>query len=54
MYKSATMLSEGSELLLIVSDPGVVEGLLLPIVGVLSDTILVPGISSSESISRVM
>jgi hypothetical protein len=54
MYKSATMLSEGSELLLIVSDPGVVGGLLLPIVGVLPDTILVAGISTSESISKVM
>ena len=43
MYKSATMLSEGSELLLIVLDPGIVGGLLLPIVGVLPDTILVAG-----------
>ena len=54
MYKSATMLSEGSELLLIVSDPGVIGGLLLPIVGVLPDAVLVAGSLLSKSVSKEM
>ncbi|XP_074583910.1 sodium/calcium exchanger NCL1-like [Curcuma longa] len=49
MYKSATYLSSGSELLLKIMGPGIVGGLFLPILGAFPDAmlILVSGISGS-------
>ena len=50
MYKAATYLSAGSELLLEIMGPGLVGGLLLPILGALPDALLVLGsLSSSPS-----
>jgi hypothetical protein len=43
MYKAATFLSAGSELLLEIMGPGLVGGLLLPILGALPDALLVLG-----------
>jgi hypothetical protein len=43
MFKAATYLSSGSELLLEIMGPGLVGGLLLPILGALPDALLVLG-----------
>lgn len=43
MFKAATFLSAGSELLLEIMGPGLVGGLLLPILGALPDALLVLG-----------
>jgi hypothetical protein len=43
MFKAATYLSAGSELLLEIMGPGLVGGLLLPILGALPDALLVLG-----------
>eukprot|EP00252_Welwitschia_mirabilis_P023946 TRINITY_DN6912_c0_g1_i1.p1 TRINITY_DN6912_c0_g1~~TRINITY_DN6912_c0_g1_i1.p1 ORF type:complete len:617 (+),score=99.47 TRINITY_DN6912_c0_g1_i1:58-1908(+) len=50
MFKAASWLSDGSELLLSVMGPGIVGGLFLPVLGALPDTllILVSGISGSK------
>ncbi|CAD6240398.1 unnamed protein product [Miscanthus lutarioriparius] len=50
MYKAATYLSAGSELLLEIMGPGLVGGLLLPILGALPDAllVLVSGLSGSK------
>ncbi|XP_020251410.1 uncharacterized protein LOC109828852 [Asparagus officinalis] len=50
MFKAATYLSSGSELLLEILGPGLVGGLLLPILGALPDAmlILVSGLSGSK------
>ncbi|KAG0535967.1 hypothetical protein BDA96_03G023400 [Sorghum bicolor] len=50
MYKAATYLSTGSELLLEIMGPGLVGGLLLPILGALPDAllVLVSGLSGSK------
>jgi hypothetical protein len=45
MFKAATFLSAGSELLLEIMGPGLVGGLLLPILGALPDALLVLGTS---------
>lgn len=48
MYKAATYLSSGSELLLLeIMGPGIIGGLFLPILGALPDAILILGTSSS-------
>jgi hypothetical protein len=49
MYKAATYLSAGSELLLEIMGPGLVGGLLLPILGALPDALLVLGSLSVPS-----
>jgi hypothetical protein len=43
MFKSATYLSAGSELLLEILGPGIVGGLFLPILGALPDALLILG-----------
>lgn len=43
MYKAATCLSNGSELLLEILGPGIVGGLFLPILGALPDAMLILG-----------
>lgn len=43
MYKAATCLSSGSELLLQILGPGIVGGLFLPILGALPDALLILG-----------
>ncbi|RWW60280.1 hypothetical protein BHE74_00032738 [Ensete ventricosum] len=43
MYKAATYLSSGSELLLEIMGPGIVGGLFLPILGALPDAMLILG-----------
>eukprot|EP00246_Nothoceros_aenigmaticus_P010049 TRINITY_DN2634_c0_g1_i1.p1 TRINITY_DN2634_c0_g1~~TRINITY_DN2634_c0_g1_i1.p1 ORF type:complete len:615 (+),score=111.83 TRINITY_DN2634_c0_g1_i1:176-2020(+) len=50
MLKAAQCLSEGSELLLTILDPGLIGGLLLPVLGCLPDAILiaVSGLSASQ------
>nr|ACN27225.1 unknown [Zea mays] len=50
MFKAATFLSAGSELLLEIMGPGLVGGLLLPILGALPDAllVLVSGLSGSK------
>ncbi|KAL0903932.1 hypothetical protein M5K25_025995 [Dendrobium thyrsiflorum] len=50
MYKAATFLSGGSELLLEILGPGIIGGLFLPILGALPDAllILVSGLSGSK------
>jgi hypothetical protein len=54
MYKAATYLSTGSELLLEIMGPGLVGGLLLPILGALPDALLVLGsLSSSPSFASL-
>ena len=54
MYKAATYLSAGSELLLEIMGPGLVGGLLLPILGALPDALLVLGsLSSSPSFASL-
>ncbi|PWA81966.1 sodium/calcium exchanger family protein / calcium-binding EF hand family protein [Artemisia annua] len=54
MYLAATYLSAGSELLLEILGPGLVGGLLLPILGALPDAmlILVSGISGSVEVAQ--
>ncbi|GAB2278003.1 hypothetical protein Dimus_012703 [Dionaea muscipula] len=54
MYTSATYLSNGSELLLEILGPGIVGGLLLPILGALPDAmlILVSGLSGSQETAQ--
>ncbi|URD82312.1 calcium-binding EF hand family protein [Musa troglodytarum] len=47
MYKAATYLSSGSELLLEIMGPGIVDGLFLAILGALPDAMLILGTSSS-------
>ncbi|ONM28495.1 sodium/calcium exchanger family protein / calcium-binding EF hand family protein [Zea mays] len=53
MYKAATYLSAGSELLLEIMGPGLVGGLLLPILGALPDALLVLG-SLSVPLARLI
>uniref|UniRef100_A0A0E0JFI0 EF-hand domain-containing protein n=1 Tax=Oryza punctata TaxID=4537 RepID=A0A0E0JFI0_ORYPU len=54
MYKAATFLSAGSELLLEIMGPGLVGGLLLPILGALPDAllVLVSGLSGSRETAQ--
>ncbi|KAJ3693887.1 hypothetical protein LUZ60_009367 [Juncus effusus] len=54
MYKAATYLSAGSEMLLEIMGPGIVGGLFLPILGALPDAmlILVSGISGSKETAQ--
>ncbi|KAK4285894.1 hypothetical protein QN277_002525 [Acacia crassicarpa] len=54
MYKAATFLSGGSELLLEILGPGIVGGLFLPILGALPDAmlILVSGLSGSKETAQ--
>uniref|UniRef100_A0A0D9UY83 EF-hand domain-containing protein n=1 Tax=Leersia perrieri TaxID=77586 RepID=A0A0D9UY83_9ORYZ len=54
MYKAATYLSAGSELLLEIMGPGLVGGLLLPILGALPDAllVLVSGLSGSRETAQ--
>nr|KAJ0196212.1 hypothetical protein LSAT_V11C700382750 [Lactuca sativa] len=54
MYLAATYLSAGSELLLEILGPGLVGGLLLPILGALPDAmlILVSGLSGSVEVAQ--
>uniref|UniRef100_A0A5B7A0T4 EF-hand domain-containing protein n=1 Tax=Davidia involucrata TaxID=16924 RepID=A0A5B7A0T4_DAVIN len=54
MYQAATFLSNGSELLLEILGPGLVGGLLLPILGALPDAmlILVSGLSGSTETAQ--
>lgn len=49
MFKAATFLSTGSELLLEILGPGIVGGLFLPILGALPDAMLILGILFSHS-----
>lgn len=54
MFKAATYLSAGSELLLEILGPGIVGGLFLPILGALPDAllILVSGISGTKEVAQ--
>jgi Ca2+/Na+ antiporter len=54
MFKAATYLSTGSELLLEIMGPGLVGGLLLPILGALPDAllVLVSGLSGSKETAQ--
>ncbi|KAJ3702174.1 hypothetical protein LUZ61_005879 [Rhynchospora tenuis] len=54
MFKAATFLSSGSELLLEIMGPGIVGGLFLPILGALPDAmlILVSGLSGSKETAQ--
>ncbi|KAF7100339.1 hypothetical protein CFC21_101867 [Triticum aestivum] len=54
MFKSATYLSSGSELLLEILGPGIVGGLFLPILGALPDAllILVSGLSGTKEVAQ--
>ncbi|CAD5188374.1 unnamed protein product [Musa acuminata subsp. malaccensis] len=54
MYKAATCLSAGSEMLLEILGPGIVGGLFLPILGALPDAllILVSGLSGSKEVAQ--
>ncbi|KAK4255859.1 hypothetical protein QN277_008798 [Acacia crassicarpa] len=54
MYKAATYLSNGSELLLEILGPGIIGGLFLPILGALPDAmlILVSGLSGSKETAQ--
>ncbi|KAG4384421.1 hypothetical protein GLYMA_13G272000v4 [Glycine max] len=54
MFKAATFLSGGSELLLEILGPGIVGGLFLPILGALPDAmlILVSGLSGSKEVAQ--
>ncbi|KAG2586221.1 sodium/calcium exchanger NCL1 [Panicum virgatum] len=54
MFKAATYLSAGSELLLEIMGPGLVGGLLLPILGALPDAllVLVSGLSGSKETAQ--
>ncbi|XP_028785270.1 sodium/calcium exchanger NCL-like [Neltuma alba] len=54
MYKAATYLSNGSELLLEILGPGIVGGLFLPVLGALPDAmlILVSGLSGSKETAQ--
>ncbi|KAG8053008.1 hypothetical protein GUJ93_ZPchr0001g32606 [Zizania palustris] len=54
MFKAATFLSAGSELLLEIMGPGLVGGLLLPILGALPDAllVLVSGLSGSKETAQ--
>ncbi|XP_062220515.1 sodium/calcium exchanger NCL1 [Phragmites australis] len=54
MYKAATNLSAGSELLLEIMGPGLIGGLLLPILGALPDAllVLVSGLSGSRETAQ--
>ncbi|RDX69426.1 Sodium/calcium exchanger NCL [Mucuna pruriens] len=54
MFKAATFLSAGSELLLEILGPGIVGGLFLPILGALPDAmlILVSGLSGSKETAQ--
>lgn len=51
MFKAATYLSAGSELLLQILGPGIVGGLCLPILGALPDAMLILGACVSAFIS---
>uniref|UniRef100_A0A0D3F327 EF-hand domain-containing protein n=1 Tax=Oryza barthii TaxID=65489 RepID=A0A0D3F327_9ORYZ len=54
MFKSATYLSSGSEMLLQILGPGIVGGLFLPILGALPDAllILVSGLSGTKEVAQ--
>ncbi|KAI9085951.1 hypothetical protein K1719_032028 [Acacia pycnantha] len=54
MYKAATYLSNGSELLLEILGPGIIGGLFLPILGAVPDAmlILVSGLSGSKETAQ--
>ncbi|KAJ1278748.1 hypothetical protein BS78_04G102500 [Paspalum vaginatum] len=54
MFKSATFLSAGSELMLQILGPGIVGGLFLPILGALPDAmlILVSGLSGTKEVAQ--
>ncbi|GJN19446.1 hypothetical protein PR202_gb06725 [Eleusine coracana subsp. coracana] len=54
MFKSATYLSAGSELLLAILGPGIVGGLFLPILGALPDAmlILVSGLAGTKEVAQ--
>ncbi|XP_062218736.1 sodium/calcium exchanger NCL2-like [Phragmites australis] len=54
MFKAATYLSAGSELLLEILGPGIVGGLFLPILGALPDAmlILVSGLSGTKEVAQ--
>ncbi|XP_042486262.1 sodium/calcium exchanger NCL-like [Macadamia integrifolia] len=54
MYQAATLLSNGSELLLEILGPGIIGGLFLPILGALPDAmlILVSGLSGSKETAQ--
>ena len=52
MFKAATFLSAGSELLLEIMGPGLVGGLLLPILGALPDALLVLGTLALASLLK--
>uniref|UniRef100_A0A453EEK2 Sodium/calcium exchanger membrane region domain-containing protein n=1 Tax=Aegilops tauschii subsp. strangulata TaxID=200361 RepID=A0A453EEK2_AEGTS len=52
MFKAATFLSAGSELLLEIMGPGLVGGLLLPILGALPDALLVLGMLALASLLK--
>ncbi|WVZ77143.1 hypothetical protein U9M48_025043 [Paspalum notatum var. saurae] len=54
MFKSATYLSAGSELMLQILGPGVVGGLFLPVLGALPDAmlILVSGLSGTKEVAQ--
>jgi hypothetical protein len=54
MFKAATYLSTGSELLLEIMGPGLVGGLLLPILGALPDALLVLGSFTSPCLLRYL
>ncbi|KAF3326862.1 Sodium/calcium exchanger protein [Carex littledalei] len=54
MYKAATFLSSGSEMLLEIMGPGIIGGLFLPILGALPDAmlILVSGLSGNKETAQ--
>ncbi|KAF0934484.1 hypothetical protein E2562_025561 [Oryza meyeriana var. granulata] len=54
MFKSATYLSAGSELLLEILGPGIVGGLFLPILGALPDALLIlfSGLSGTKEVAQ--
>lgn len=54
MYKAATYLSSGSELLLEIMGPGIVGGLFLPILGALPDAMLILGTSHTFPIEHTL
>ncbi|CAL9131734.1 unnamed protein product [Musa acuminata var. zebrina] len=49
MYKAATYLSSGSELLLEIMGPGIIGGLFLPILGALPDAMLILGTKTAQN-----
>eukprot|EP01023_Acetabularia_acetabulum_P009582 TRINITY_DN14322_c0_g1_i4.p1 TRINITY_DN14322_c0_g1~~TRINITY_DN14322_c0_g1_i4.p1 ORF type:complete len:538 (+),score=100.69 TRINITY_DN14322_c0_g1_i4:35-1648(+) len=56
MLKGANFLSDGSELLLAIVDPGVIGGLLLPLLGALPDSIIiiVSGLGSKDQVQNLI